>query len=299
MVSVDKLVAVDKMQAYINDHLDEVITLKQLAKACNYSIYHSARIFKELVGYSPFEYIRRMRLSKAALVLRDQHKKVIDVAFDFVFDSHEGFTKAFSKLFGISPIKYAQQAPPIQLFTPTSPYKYYLTLNKGEKIMSETKTVFVQVVERPKRKAIIKRGIKATNYFEYCEDVGCDVWGLLTSVKEAIYEPVGMWLPKHLIKEGTSLYVQGVEVPFNFDKPVPEDYEIIDLPACKMMIFQGEPFNDDDYCEAIDEMWILIDKYNPHLYGYDWDDDAGPRIQLEPAGYRGYIEGRPVKELNK
>lgn len=40
---------------------------------------------------------------------------------------------------------------------------------------SSPKTVFVQVVDLPARKIILKRGIKATNYFEYCNEVGCDV----------------------------------------------------------------------------------------------------------------------------
>lgn len=298
MDKIEKMMAVEKMQNYIDEHIDEVITLKQLARAANYSIYHCDRIFKELVGYTPFDYIRKLRLSKAALVLRDNKTKIIDVAFNFVFDSHEGFTKAFSKQFGISPKKYVQETPPIKLFIPTNPYLYYLSQNKGVKKMKQTKTVFVQVVERPARKVLLKRGIKAKDYFEYCEEVGCDVWGVLTSVKEAMYEPVGMWLPKHLIKEGTSKYVQGVELLLSYDKPIPDGFELIELPACKMMIFQGEPFADDDFCDAIDNLKETIDKYDPRLYGFDWDKEAAPSIQLEPVGYRGYIEGRPVKLIN-
>jgi len=38
----------------------------------------------------------------------------------------------------------------------------------------------------------IKRGISAAEYFKYCEEVGCDIWNVLTSVKEALYEPIGM-----------------------------------------------------------------------------------------------------------
>lgn len=163
--------------------------------------------------------------------------------------------------------------------------------------MEQTKTVFVQVVERPVRKVLLKRGIKAQDYFAYCEEVGCDIWGVLTSIKEAMYEPVGMWLPNHLIKEGTSKYVQGVELPLSYDKPIPDGYEMIELPPCKMMIFQGEPYPDDAFCDAIEALQATIDKYDPHLYGFDWDDEVAPRIQLEPLGYRGYIEGRPVKLL--
>jgi hypothetical protein len=40
-------------------------------------------------------------------------------------------------------------------------------------------------------------------------------------------------------------------------------------------------------------------KYNPQIYGFEWADDDAPRFQLEPQGYRGYIEARPVKQLNK
>jgi AraC-like DNA-binding protein len=294
--------AVQRMQNYIDKHIMEEITLNQLSKASGYSQWHSARIFKKLLGKTPFEYIRELRLSKAALMLRDEPIKVIDVAFDFVFNSHEGFTKAFSRQFGISPRKYIQNAPPIGLFIPYSIHDYYLKLKRGDVIVEEKKqksTIFVQVVERPERKVLLKRGIKAEEYFEYCEEVGCDVWGVLTSVKEALYEPIGMWLPKHLIKEGTSKYVQGVELPLDFNKPVPEGYEVIELRPCKMMVFQGEPYDDDTFMDEITSMWEIIDNYNPEIYGFEWAEEAAPRFQLCPMGYRGYIEARPVKQINK
>lgn len=163
---------------------------------------------------------------------------------------------------------------------------------------NETKTVFVQVIERPARKVLLKRGIRADEYFAYCEEVGCDVWSVLSSVKEAMYEPIGMWLPSHLIREGTSEYVQGVEVSLDYSNDIPEGYELIDLPPCKLMVFQGEPYNDDDFMDAIDEVGKHIEKFNPALYGYQWAPEAGPRFQLAPMGYRGYIEAVPVKAIN-
>ncbi len=96
-------------------------------------------------------------------------------------------------------------------------------------------------MEKPARKLLLKRGIKAQHYFEYCEEVGCDVWGILCSVKDALNEPMGLWLPTNLIREGTSKYVQGVEVPLDYADGVPEGFEIIDLKPCKMMVFQGQP----------------------------------------------------------
>lgn len=158
------------------------------------------------------------------------------------------------------------------------------------------KTVFVHVLDYPARKVIFKRGKNAMDYLEYTEEVGCGVWEVLCNVKEALYEPVGMWLPDKYRKPNTSAYVQGVEVLYSFCGTVPENFEIIDLPACKMAIFQGQPFDNNDYERPVQEIWHTIKTLDLSLYGYSWDDDV-PRIQLEPQGYRGCIEGRGVKDF--
>ncbi len=293
--------AVQRMQAYIEAHLNEPITLHRLAEAAGYSPWHAARLFKTLTGKSPFEYIRLMRLSRAAMRLRDEDVKIVDVAFDFVFDSHEGFTRAFSKQFGLTPQRYSHNKPPIKLFMPNNVRETYLALQKGEISMSETlkaSTIFVQVVDRPARKLILKRGVKAADYYAYCEEVGCEVWDVLTGIQQALYEPIGMWLPQNLRKPGTSEYAQGVEMPADYSGPVPEGFELIDLPPCKMMIFQGQPYDDADFEEAIGSLWETVKQYKPEIYGFGWADEDGPRFQLEPQGYRGYIEGRPVRPLN-
>lgn len=290
----DNSIAVRKMQDYIEEHINDKISLSQLAKVAGYSPFHASRIFKELTGYSPFYYIKAYRLSQAALRLRDSDTKVIDVALDFVFDSHEGFTRAFTKYFGLAPSRYSKKKPPIGLFM-TYPVITKNVCKRRDDDM--VKTIFTQVIERPRRKLILKRGINATHYFEYCEEVGCDVWGVLSSIKEALYEPIGVWLPLNLRKPETSEYAQGVEVPLDYDNEIPEGYDIIELEPCKVMIFQGEPYDDDNFVEAIEEVMEAIKKYDPKIYGFKWADHKGPRFQLEPQGYRGYIEGRPVEEI--
>ncbi|KJS74336.1 MAG: transcriptional regulator [Desulfotomaculum sp. BICA1-6] len=303
MESWAKIKAVQNMQDYINENITEAITLRMLASTAGYSPWHAARIFKELTGRTPFDYIRALRLSQAAIKLRDKELKIIDVAFDFVFDSHEGFTRAFSKQFGVTPQHYRKcQKPPLhKLFMPDSVRDYYLRLQKGEGQMGKNNnvnTVFVQVIERPARKLLLKHGQKAKHYFEYCEEVGCEVWDVLSNVKEAMYEPIGMWMPENLLKPGTSEYAQGVEVSTNYMGEIPEGFDLIDLPPCKMMVFQGQPFADEKFGEAIEELWEVMKNYNPEVYGFEWADEDGPRFQLVPMGYRGYIEARPVKQLN-
>ena len=270
------------------------------ARVASYSQWHAARVFREVTGKSPFEYVRLRRLSVAAEELQNTSRKVVDVAFDFVFDSHEGFTRAFARQFGVSPLRFRKIGSTVQLFMPPQLRDQYTRRQRGELTMSENKkpdTVFVQILDRPARKMIIKRAKKATHYFEYCEEVGCDVWDQLTAIPNAIQEPLGMWLPDSLRSPGTSEYVQGVEVTLDFDGEVPEGFEVTTLPACKMMVFQGPPFEDKDFEQAISSLWDVMASYKPETYGFTWADDAGPRFQLKPEGYRGYIEGRPVRAV--
>ena len=60
--------------------------------------------------------------------------------------------------------------------------------------MQYSQLIFTQVIARPKRKLILIRGKNATHYFEFCDEVGCDIWGKLLNIKDALYEPIGMWM---------------------------------------------------------------------------------------------------------
>ena len=285
--------AVQKMQDYIETHLDADITMTDLANVSHYSPWYSYRLFVDLLNMTPAVYIRRLRLSKSAIRLRDEKVKIIDIAFDAGFESVDGYQRAFYKEFGCNPYEYSVCPTPIYLF---KPYGIKYAQRKGKKEMSEVKSVFLQVVEKPERKVIIKRGKEAKDYWKYCEEVGCDVWGLLCSMKAISGEPVCLWLPKNHIKAGTSEYVQGVEVAMDYSGEIPDGFDVIELPKCKYIMFQGEPFEEENFGEAIGQVWDAIKKYNPQSIGYAWDD-SNPRIQLEPIGTRGYIELHPVKSI--
>ena len=75
---------------------------------------------------------------------------------------------------------------------------------------------------------------------------------------------------------------------------IPDGFDVITLPAAKYLMFQGEPFNEEDYCQAIEALQLAMERYDPSTIGYVWDE-TNPRIQLEPRGERGYIELRAVR----
>lgn len=285
--------AVQRMQDYIEENLGGNITLAALSRVSLYSPWYSYRLFTQWTGLTPADYIRRLRLSKSALKLRDQACRIADVAFEMGFGSVDGYQRAFQREFGCNPREYAAHPVPLYLFTP---YGVKYRMVDKEKRMEHVKSVFVQLVEKPERKAVIKRGVNAAEYFTYCEEVGCDVWGLLTSMKSLGGEPVCLWLPKEYIKPGTSEYVQGVELSVDYDGEIPEGFDVIELPAASYLMFQGEPFEEEDYCQAIDAVQEAIGRYEPSVLGYVWDE-RNPRIQLEPIGTRGYIELLAVSKI--
>ena len=170
---------------------------------------------------------------------------------------------------------------------------------------SNTAVIFTQIMERPARKLILFRSKKASGYFEYCEEVGCgtpekpDPWMILSNIKEALNEPMGVWLPKSMQPEGTGVYAHAVEVPAEYAGELPAGFDVIDLAPCKYLIFQGEPYDDEKFGEAIGAFWERASNFNPRVYGYDWDDEIAPRFQFAPMGWRGYIEGRPVKKIER
>lgn len=168
-------------------------------------------------------------------------------------------------------------------------------LRKESKKMKDIQNIFIQIIQKPERKVIIKRGEKAEDYFSYCEEVGCDIWGILTSMNSLCGEPVCMWLPDKYIKPGTSRYVQGVEAAVDYNGDIPQGFDVITLPPTKYLMFQTEPFKEEDYCEVIVGLQSAIKKYDPSVIGYEWDD-SNPSIQLEPKGSRGYIELKAVKQ---
>jgi len=287
----EQIEAVHRMQRYIEANLFDDITLADLASVSLFSPWYSYRLFVTHVDMTPADYIRRLRLSKSALKLRDAPCKITDVAFEMGFGSVDGYQRAFRREFGCNPSKYIANPVPIYLFTPYSVKSKHI---ERKSVMENLKNVFIQVIEKPTRKVIIKRGVKATEYLAYCEEVGCDVWGLLQSVKSISDEPVCLWLSPAYKKQGTSEYVQGVEVAIDYDGIIPDGFDVIELPAAKYLMFQGEPFAEEDFMQAIEEVRVAIEKYNPSVIGYSWDNQ-NPRIQLEPIGTRGYIELSAIK----
>ncbi len=130
---------------YIDTHLDGSITLLELCSVAHFSQYHFHRLFSAWVGMPLAKYIQYIKLKRAAYQLDFQkQKKIIDIAFEAGFDSHEAFSRAFKKACGFSPSQFRQAAiwEPWQL----KPYKNVrsYTMNVEVKEINAIRTASVK-----------------------------------------------------------------------------------------------------------------------------------------------------------
>ena len=100
---MDSLSSMNNAMVYIEEHLTDDINYSEVSKIAYCSEYHFKRMFSFLSGISLSEYIRRRRLTLAALDLKDRDLRIIDVAVKYGYNSADSFSRAFHSIHGILP----------------------------------------------------------------------------------------------------------------------------------------------------------------------------------------------------
>lgn len=100
----------EAVMRFIDDHLGEELSLEALAAQAHMSKSHFSSLFRELNGLSPWEYILGKRVARAAQLLADTDRTVLDIASACGFNSAANFNYAFRKLTHTSPSEYRRRA---------------------------------------------------------------------------------------------------------------------------------------------------------------------------------------------
>lgn len=96
----------DRVVRHIQHHLDQPLTVDGLAEVANFSPYHFHRLFTAMMGETVAQYIRRLRMERAAWHLRYSRRTVTAIAFDCGFEATESFSRIFRAHFGLPPSRW-------------------------------------------------------------------------------------------------------------------------------------------------------------------------------------------------
>jgi AraC family transcriptional regulator len=107
---------IGKAVDYIEENLKYEISLAACARACGYSEFHFLRIFKELIGLTPADYIRKRRLTEIVKRIEVRGGTIAEVAFEYGFGSKENFTRAFKAEHHILPTEYKTALNSLKLY---------------------------------------------------------------------------------------------------------------------------------------------------------------------------------------
>jgi AraC-like DNA-binding protein len=97
------LSTVEKAKDYLLQHFDQDVHLQALADHCCVSLFHFARIFKEITGWSPYQYLTSIRLHHARVLMESTEQPVSEIALLCGYSNTEHFSTAYRQRFGVAP----------------------------------------------------------------------------------------------------------------------------------------------------------------------------------------------------
>lgn len=215
---------------FIEENMHQAIDIHAIARASHYSTYHFSRIFRALVGDSPKEYLRKRRLTIAAKRLRETQDSVLDIALDSQFESNEAFTRAFKKLFGLTPDKFRSHGEPSKLISRDQFSPQML------EHLQHSLTMEPQIISRPETKVV---GV-ASRYTE--DDLDLDtLWSAFRPMLGLIQDRIGQQAfgiyEEYTESEGEVGFSYICTVAVKGDAPIPKGMVSRTIPAHQYAVF--------------------------------------------------------------
>lgn len=249
---------------YIEKNIKNELSPELIANECGYSTFHFSRVFNINKGITLMEYVKKRRLSLAAEELFDD-KKIIDIALEYGFQTHNGFSKAFKKEFGFSPTQYLKRMD--------RNLEKELILKFGGDFMKPT------IIEKPTFKVAgygIKTNITNGNYTKDVASfwINYDGENLESKMYQILNPPkhgeVGLCIPSSE-DNGEATYMLGVIV--NDFNDATDDMITVEVPEATYAVFTTPPVNtsteieNNEFANVIKQTWKYIFE--------EWFKDSG------------------------
>ncbi|WP_461255102.1 AraC family transcriptional regulator [Treponema sp. R80B11-R83G3] len=282
-----------EMLRYIDIHIKEEMNVEKLAERAGFSPYYFCRIFQCGVGTSIMEYVRNRRLAYAASEL-NSGRKILNIAVEYGFETHSGFSKAFRRYFGCPPEIYRAYA--------TFDVPKISDLSKSNQFISEfviepkiiaKKASFKIAGFAFKIKMPISVSSPSSHYLDPQSPVAdiddgrkplnklqelweeCRADGRLEKLHKESFLKFHAEYGACFFKdndEEKSIYLIGVEA-----KPklaIPFGYDVYTIPEALFAVFTTPPSNEDNFSSILKDAWkFIFSEWFPNS-GYEFDDNS-------------------------
>ncbi len=243
---------------YIDDNISEELTVSMIAKKLGYSVYHFSRLFSSAVGIAPMAYVTWRKLQFAIYDIA-QGKRIIDVAMEYGFETHGGFTKAFRRCFGFPPsLCYTRinAKPPTKMSVEMLKNKFLGGNEMNPHIIELTPFSVVGYPSRHK-KPNVKTTADAPTFWNTIE---LDYSTILTKLYDAFprskhFEISMCYEVDESTGEFTYMLGRGIDNPTDFEGLQP-DMTRLDIAGGLYAIFSTVPA--DSYIQNAQETWNEI-----------------------------------------
>ena len=288
--------AVQRMIEWIETHPDQNRVLENLSDEIGYSPWYCSVLFHDMTGMTLKAYTSGRRLARAAEEIRDTDERILDIAVKYGYSSQEALSRQFRQQFGCTPVAYRKKPVPI----PLRIHKNVLFPDYDEKRIRtmEESRLAVRVEHIPAHRYLGIWEERAEDYGTFWKYHDCDtVCGFVTSMDKAAHPIVTAHTAGWKKQDGKRIYFYGTGVPLDYAGPVPEGFEIRDIPASDYLVFSYPVF---DYmtenADVMDAVEKLAWDFDPGSKGYEWNEEACPDYQRHYPEGLGYQVLRPVRK---
>lgn len=191
---------------YIEENLSEENSIENLAKIASLSPFYYQRLFRRLVKKPVAEYIKLRRMAKATEALLQKDKRILDIALDLGFSSHEHFTRSFKSTFDMTPEEYRYSPQTLNRMTKPELLLNYNLIDEGVPLI--TNGIVLEINRRQLKNPVYFLGLEKKVSVQFVEGLG---------IKSGVDPLAALWNDFHNLKETKQeLYTDNEEIGVSY-----------------------------------------------------------------------------------
>lgn len=157
---------------FIETHLGEEVKIEKLARMASLSPFYYQRLFHRLIKKPVAEYVKLRRMAKATETLLQKDRRILDIALDLGFSSHEHFSRTFKDTFGVTPDDYRKNPITLNRMTKPKLLLHYTLIDEGVPLITDG--IVLEINRQQITEPIYFTGMKKDIPLQYMEGLGVE-----------------------------------------------------------------------------------------------------------------------------